>query len=485
MTTSSTTTMGNLPTNLLRSRDSGISVQEPTNLSDPTDLLIGQLLKQNKEQLFILRSILDKQGRPGSKNKSTESDSLSERTVLGDLKEFTGGMKDQLLDIAGYVTGVNFFRKKQKENNTKTTTTENTVDNTSKDTTQTQVQSPPLKAAPAPTSQIIERITEEKSTPILGNLQALFTNMLEEVTVIRKFVEGTLSINTFKGGSKYIERDYQNQKVRHINEDAARLGKALNLNPISTTQGPKGIELSDNDTTKEDSYIEKLSSAIANKLASLLEDVGIGSKGIPGIDIDVGGPNKGGGKGKTPPKGPGGKTPKAPSKFGAALSIGMGLLGIGASAALYSSDLGDGELPSEVKDQQERIANMSESERKAYYDKINENSKIKPRDETSEERLKRLGVTPNESAGGGRGNILPPMIPPVDSAVKSSDGSILKDATEENMFAKMNQSMMGSLQPITSNNIIDNSSNQLMAVAPSVRNDYSSWLRYQHANMVG
>ena len=506
----------------------GISSNDNKETVQRNDLLLNQILRQNKETLLYLKQVIDK---PRKSSKEEDDDSLKNRTIFGDLSQFAVEFKNELLDTAGYLTGTNFLRKNKKEiNKPKSTDNKLQVDKNEI----VQEQNPKLAAQPSPMQQAVATLQnkndltqttlenlgiqqpkfngQQNNVPILNNLEMLFKNMLGEVILIRKFVEGTLSINTYKGGSKYIERDFQKQKVIHIDEDTAKQNKdTVRIERNITTpretitksqlgvQDNKGIDLASNDESKDDRYIEKLSTAIADKLSAVLEDVG----GSFSPSLDMPDRTKSDGGKKAEPKKSSKSVPSS-AGMGSTGKIGNWLARIGvlAEGGLAAYEVGQIE---EQKDKgQIDTKSANEQQAKAVGRLAGAGT------------LGTIGLGFGTALGGPVGGIAGGVIGAVaggflggEAAEKlantiqnlsffsnenknnlptptsQSNGSNLKDITEENIATKIEDMVGKMLTPISSTQVIDNSSNQMLGVAPEIRNNYSPWMRQQMKNMVG
>lgn len=490
------------------------------------DLLLNQILRQNKETLLYLKQVIDK---PRKSSKEEDDDSLKNRTIFGDLSQFAVEFKNELLDTAGYLTGANFFRKNKKETN-KPDSVENKLQVDKNEIVKEQ--NPKLVAQPSPMQQAVATLqnkndltqttienlgiqqpkfnNQQNDLSILNNLESLFKSMIGEVILIRKFVEGTLSINTYKGGFKYIERDFQKQKVIHIDEDTAKHNKdtarierniATPRETITKSQlgiqDNKGIDLASNDESKDDRYIEKLSTAIADKLSAVLEDVG--GSFSPSLDM----PDRvksDGGKKAEPKK----STRSVPSTAGVGSTgkIGNWLARIGVLAEGGLAAYEVGQIEEEKDKGQIDTKSANEKQAKAVGRLAGAGT------------LGTIGLGFGTALGGPIGGIAGGVIGAVaggfiggEAAEKlantvqnlsffsneknlptptsQNNGINLKDITEENIATKIEDMVGKMLTPISSTQVIDNSSNQMLGVAPEIRNNYSPWMRQQMKNMIG
>lgn len=505
-------TEGNLP------RNSGITASNEKPVQVNTDLLLAQIIKQNKDTLDYLKTILSKPSKQPKENKGSEN-----RTLLGDLKDFTIAFKDELVNLAGYMTGANALRKSNKVAKEETPKQPSNMESVATEQVKTDKQN--VVAQPSNLQQAIARLQDDNgitkttidsigvqqpkviedtgSAIILGNMQSLFKNMLDEVVVIRKFVEGTLSLNTMKGGSKYIERDFQNQKVRHVDYDTAKMGKETDIKPIPTVTESKGIET---DVSKDDAYIEKLSTAIANKLSDVLANIG------DSFDISATGGGKGGkDAGKGSKKAAGAVGAAGAIEAAGAASTGkagnfLARLGVVAEGGLSAYDVAQIEQQKEEGKIDTKTANEQQAKSVGRL--------------AGAGTLGTIGLGFGAALGGPLGGLAGGAVGAIaggflggEAAEKLantiqnlsffsndnknqqipsitpnilSNGATMKEVSEENIDAKLLQDMMGKmLSPIMSQQVIDNSSNQMLGVAPDLRNSYSPYMRQQLRNMVG
>lgn len=442
-------------------------------IASDTNSLLLELVKHNKKQIALLKELVG-DGEKSSKTKKLNLDKLdlNNRSFGEDLKEFTKGFFEEFVSYGKYMTGLN---KKSSSPNTKESPSEpidvkkeQLVSKSLKPETNEE----PKKEEPTKLENI-EKIYEKPKTDLPTQLiqpsNAIFNTILQEVRLMRKIVEGSLKINFSKRGPKYMEFNKKSGQYKFISEDKL-------LNSKVDTDKPKNIFASglepENKNQKEDAYIEKLSTAIAEKLADLLDDST--SFGKPNINIaDVPEADRRTPKENAPkrppnvPRGPDGKTPpvesetpktpvpetipegpdkkpsKVPSGMGRVLGR-LGMLGIGIGAAM--------EIPEFI----ENFKKWWEGPKSGGWEEA------KAQEIPKQENLDNLGP-----------------------AQTSKSGLTLNQTSTENTDLKQDTKSEVANKTLSSTNIIDNSQNQIMAMSPGVRNTNNSWVSHLQGNMVG
>lgn len=130
----------------------------------------------------------------GKKNKEKEQEESSNRSFLGDTKDFVTGFKDQFKDIAGYLLGSKEEEKKEEQKE--------------------------------------EQNTKNEDTNLSGGYMGIFEKIFGEIVLLRKVTEGRLKYDP-KSTSK---SQYRNAAGQYVKSGSERIGDNVHTKVTKDTK---------------------------------------------------------------------------------------------------------------------------------------------------------------------------------------------------------------------------------------------------------